>query len=100
MRKRVRCPWRETLAVLITVVAAVMALSGMWRAEGHVDLKHLSSATNPAEIVAYFNHSVLPGIQDYSIAIGGLLLAVSIAFILLGAEEELSTAPDESTLKK
>lgn len=38
---------------------------------------------------------VLPGLKQYAGAFGIILLAVSIAYILLGSENDIATRPDK-----
>lgn len=95
--KRSKITWREVLAALIGLVALI-GIGIMFNAEGFVFLKN--AAADPSAIVAEFNAHVLPGIQRYSMAIGGILLAISIAYILLGAEDDIETSLNEQELKK
>lgn len=89
--------WREWLAFFI----GVAALAGpviMWNAEGFVKLAN--PAADPGAILADFQAKILPGIQQYSLAIGGILLAISVSYILLGAQEDISTSLNDQDLKK
>lgn len=95
--KRSKITWRDILAVLIGLVA-LAGIVIMWNAEGGVVLE--KAAADPSVIVAEFNAHVLPGIQKYSMAIGGILLAISVAYILLGAEDDIETSLNEQELKK
>ena len=95
--KRSELTWRDYFAVLIGL-AALVGLVVMFNAEGNVVLQNAAAA--PEVIHNEFNARVLPAIQKYSLAIGGLLLAASIAYILLGASEDISTTLDEQESKK
>jgi len=89
---------RDVLALGIALVALLGGLVMMFNAEGSVFLQN--AAADPAAIHTEFYAHVLPGIRQYSLAIGGILLAISVAYILLGAEEDISTELDEKQLKK
>jgi hypothetical protein len=54
----------------------------------------------PHQIVQEFNQKVIEGIKQYSMAIGAILLTVSIAYILLGSQEEIATNLGEQESKK
>lgn len=95
--KRSTLSWKELLAVAIAIVAFAGVVI-MWRSEGHVFLTDATGAPNV--ITRDFYNSILPAIKNYSMAIGGLLLAISISYILLGSEEDISTSLDEQELKK
>jgi hypothetical protein len=95
--KRSKITWREIFAVLIGV-AALAGLGVMWYQEGFVVLEN--AAAGPSVIVTEFNAHILPGIQKYSMAIGGILLAISVAYILLGADDDIETSLTEQELKK
>lgn len=96
--------WRDVLALLI----AVASLYGLWimfNAEGSVWLVNLvggqpEEILNPLDISSKFKAVIKPGLQQYSLAIGIVLFAVSISYILLGAQEEISTALDEPKNKQ
>jgi hypothetical protein len=89
--------WKEWLALGIGV-AALAGIVIMFQEEGKVILENADASSS--EVARYFQTSVLPGMQNYSMAIGGILLAVSIAYILLGAEDDIATTMDEQELKK
>ena len=89
--------WKDWLALAIGA-AALTGVVLMWQAEGNVFLQNAAAA--PSEVIREFNARILPGIQKYSLAIGGLLLAVSIAYVLLGAEDDIATTSNEQELKK
>lgn len=88
---------KDVLALVLALVVLI-GLAVMFNAEGNVFLQN--PAADPASIHREFFAHVLPGIKQYSLAIGAILLAVSVAYILLGAEEDISTALDEKELKK
>lgn len=94
--KRSELTWKDYLAVLLGL-SALAGLVIMFNAEGNVVLHNVST---PTIVVDQFNHHVLPGIKKYSLAIGAILLAVSVSYILLGAQEDISTIVDEQDLKK
>ena len=89
--------WREWLAFFISV-AALLGPIMMWNAEGLVKLAN--PAADPGAILADFQAKILPGIKQYSLAIGGVLLAISVSYILLGAQEDISTSLNDQELKK
>ena len=88
--------WKDYLAVLLGF-SALAGLVVMFNAEGHVVL---SNVTSNEAVRDQFKAQVLPGIIQYSLAIGAILLAVSISFVVLGAQEDISTTLDEQDLKK
>jgi hypothetical protein len=96
--------WRDLLALLIAV-ASLFGLWVMFNAEGSVWLVTLvggqpEEILNPLAISKQFEAVIKPGLQQYSLAIGVVLFAVSISYILLGAQEEISTALDEPKNKQ
>ncbi len=96
--------WRDVLALLIAV-ASLFGLWVMFNAEGSVWLVNLvggqpQEILNPLDIFKQFQSVILPGLQKYSFAIGLILFAVSISYILLGAQEEISTALDDPKTKQ
>lgn len=89
--------WRDALAVLIALVSMI-GLAAMFTSEGHIVL---SNQTGPiSEMVGEYGAKVLPSLQKYSLAFGAILVAVSFSYILLGHEEEISTALTEQDKKK
>lgn len=96
--------WRDLLALLI----ALVSLFGLWvmfNAEGSVWLVKFvggkpEEVLKPLDIYHQFQSVILPGLQKYSFAIGLVLFAVSISYILLGAQEEIATALDEPKNKQ
>ncbi|MEM0951642.1 MAG: hypothetical protein AAGI66_05805 [Cyanobacteria bacterium P01_H01_bin.74] len=82
---------KETTALLIALVSAIGILV-MWNAEGLVVLE--ASMDNPSEILKQFNAMILPGIQKYSLAMGAILFAISITFVLIDGEDDISTTND------
>jgi hypothetical protein len=94
--KRSELTWKDYLAVLLGF-SALAGLVIMFNAEGKVVLHNVAT---PDVILDQFNHRVLPGIKKYSLAFGAILLAVSVSYILLGAQEDTSTTLDEQDLKK
>jgi hypothetical protein len=96
--KRCSLRLKDLLAILIAVGALIVGVPTMFNSEWYVALKN--PAADPAAIRHEFLTHVLPGIQNYSLAIGAILLAVGIAYILLGAEEDISTSLDEQDVKK
>jgi hypothetical protein len=94
--KRSDVTWKDIVAVLLGV-AALAGLVIMFNSEANVVLHNVST---PDVVLAQFNAHVLPSIKNYSLAIGAILLAVSISYILLGAQEDISTTLDEQDLKK
>lgn len=103
--------WRDLLALLIAG-ASLYGLWVMFNAEWGVWLvKFVSNPDKPKEllsqellqpsaILSQYNSVILPSLKNYSMAIGLILLAVSVAYILLGAQDEISTLPDEPNPKK
>jgi hypothetical protein len=88
---------RDWLAGLI----ALLSLAGLWvmfSAEGNVFLSHYAAPMQ--QTLGEYGVKVLPNLQRYSLAMGVILLAVSVAYILLGHEEDISTTLDEQELKK
>ena len=88
---------RDGLALLI----ALLSLGGlvvMFNAEGNMVLSQFAAPMT--QTLQEYNGKVLPNLQAFSLAFGCILLAVSIAFILLGHEEEISTALNEADRKK
>ena len=94
--KRSELTWKDYLAVLLGL-SALAGLVVMFNAEGNVVLHNVST---PDVILQQFKQSVLPGMKKYSLAIGAILVVVSISYILLGAQEDISTTLDEQDLKK
>ena len=94
--KRSAFTWKDILAVLLGL-SALAGLVVMFNSEAKVVLHNVST---PDVVLAQFNSQVLPGIKKYSLAIGAILLAVSISYILLGAQEDISTTLDEPDSKK
>lgn len=88
---------RDYLALLIGL-ASLAGLAGMFFAEGNVILSHYAAPMQ--QTFTEYAHKVLPGLQKYSLAIGMIMLAVSVAYILLGHEEDIATALNEQELKK
>lgn len=96
--------WRDILALLIAV-ASLFGLWVMFNAEGSVWLVKFAGGKpedilKPLDIYQQFQSVILPGLQKYSFAIGLILFAVSISYILLGAQEEVSTALDDPKAKQ
>lgn len=89
--------WKDFLAVAIGLVA-LAGLVIMFNSEGSVVLQN--AAGTPGQIVKDFNANILPAIQQYSLAIGAILFAVSISYILLGSQDDISTSPSEPDSKK
>ncbi len=89
--------WRDTLAVLLAVLSLV-GLAAMFCAESSVVLP--SKAAPMSVIFSIYGAHVLPALQKYSLAFGAILVVVSISYILLGHEEEISTVPGEQERKK
>ena len=94
--KRSELTWKDIVAVLLGL-SALVGLVIMFNSEAKVVLHNVA---NPTVVLEQFNAQVLPGIKKYSLAIGAILLAVSISYILLGAQEDISTTLDEQDLKK
>ena len=94
--KRCDLTWKDIVAVLLGL-SALAGLVIMFNSEAKVVLHNVAT---PDVVLAQFNAQVLPGIKKYSLAIGAILLVVSISYILLGAQEDISTALDEQDLKK
>jgi hypothetical protein len=77
------------LTEIVAVVIAVAALAGlvvMLNSEIHI---------LPGVTTELFESQVLPNLQIYSLALGLVLLVVSIAYILLGRAEDISTTLDK-----
>jgi hypothetical protein len=94
--KRSELTWKDYLAVLLGF-SALAGLVVMFNSEAKVVLHNVAT---PEVVLQQFNAQVLPSIKKYSLAIGAILLAVSISFVLLGAQEDISTTLDEQDLKK
>jgi hypothetical protein len=88
---------RDCIAIIIAL-ASLAGLVVMFQSEGHVVLSQYAAPMSAT--FTEYGHQVLPNLQKYSLAFGLILLAASIAYILLGHEEELSTSLDEQELKK
>ena len=88
---------REFLAVALAL-ASLVGLAAMFMAESGVVLTS-QSMPMPALLTQYAAR-VLPSLQKYSLAIGVVMVAVSISYILLGHEEEISTIPAEQERQK
>lgn len=69
----------------------------MFLAESGVELS--SQFTSMSGLLTQYGAHVLPSLQKYSLAIGAVMVAVSVSHILLGHEEELSTIPGEEQRK-
>jgi hypothetical protein len=89
--------WRDVLAVIIAL-AALTGVAAMFLSEGHVVLP--AEVVPMAETLRTYTHSVLPNLQNYSLAFGAILVAVSISYILLGHEEEVATSVAQPDQKK
>lgn len=76
---------KDILAVVVGL-AALAGLAVMLNAEMHVV---------PTEGFNYEHYKavVLPGLKQYSAAFGAILLAVSVAYIMLGHENDVDTRP-------
>lgn len=84
--------FRELLALFITL-GATIGLVLMFQGETSV-VEIAGSQSNQA--YEYFESSVLPGLQTYSWGIGLVMLLVSIAFILVGYEEDVDTTTKDT----
>ena len=82
---------RDLLALLIAVIALI-GIGLMWASETHIVMPDPGKSM---DLVKHFNGIVLPALQEYSFGIGLTLVLVSIAYILLGHEEKLSTTVDD-----
>lgn len=96
--------WKDFLAVMIGLASAV-GIYFMFNAEANIWLVKMvnnkpEALLQPAEILSRFNSAVLPSIQKYSLAMGAILLVVSISYILLGSQDDISTSPSEPDSKK
>lgn len=82
---------KDVLAVLI----ALLALGGvvvMWNAEaGGIP----EAVTGAQDVVAYYQQAILPGLKQYSMALGAMFVAAGVAYILVGRQEEIATRPDK-----
>jgi hypothetical protein len=87
---------REGFAVLLALVSLAGVLA-MFLAEGGVELS--SQSASMSDLLTQYAARVLPSLQKYSLAIGAVMVAVSISYILLGHEEEISTVPGEEQRK-
>jgi len=83
--KRSELTWKDIVAILLGL-AALAGLVVMFNSEAKVVLHSVAS---PDVVLEQFKVQVLPGIKKYSLAIGAILLAVSISYILLGAQEDI-----------
>lgn len=95
--KSSKLTWKDFGAVLIAL-ATLYGIYVMFNSEGFVVLQN--AAGTPGQIVQDFNSKVLPAIKHYSMAIGLILLAVSIAYILLGSQDEIETNLSEPGTQK
>lgn len=96
--------WKDFLAVIIGLASAI-GIYVMFSAEAGIWLVKVTNGQaepllKQADILTRFNEAVLPGIQKYSFAMGAILLAVSISYILLGSQDDISTSPNEPNSKK
>jgi len=89
--------WRDVLAVIIAL-GALTGVAAMFLSEGHVVLP--DQVVPMATTLRTYTDSVLPHLQKYSFAFGAILVAVSISYILLGHEEEISTSVAQPDQKK
>ena len=97
----------KDIAGILIALASLTAVVLMLNAEVGVSLdaalKKMAmhgGITNPAlatsaQITAAYQAYVLPNLQLYSLALGLLLLAVSIAYIMVGRSDDIVTSPDE-----
>jgi hypothetical protein len=76
---------KDILAVVLGLVA-LAGLAVMLNAEMHVV---------PGDVFNYEHYKsvVLPGLRQYAGAFGAILLAVSVAYVLLGHENDVETRP-------
>jgi hypothetical protein len=95
--KSPKLSWRDVLAVLIAVLA-LAGIAAMFMSEGHVVLP--DQVVPMADTLRTYIGSVLPNLQKYSFAFGAILVTVSISYILLGHEEEISTSVAQPDQKK
>jgi hypothetical protein len=96
--------WRD-LAALLIAGASLLGLWVMFTAEGSIWLVKFvggqpQELLQPVAILNQYNHVILPSLQKYSWAIGLILFAVSVSYILLGSQDEIYTALDEPNSKK
>jgi ammonia channel protein AmtB len=73
---------RDLAAVIIVVVAAVVGLASMLRAETLIEV-------NPETLM--LNQGMVKGLQGYSFAIGLIFLLSGIAFMLVGYRDKTDT---------
>jgi hypothetical protein len=78
-----------SLTEIVAVVIALAALAGL------VVMLNAEMQILPGVTTELFERQVLPNLQIYSLALGLVLLVASIAYILLGREEEISTTLDK-----
>jgi hypothetical protein len=93
--------WKDMLAVVIALVALAgvgmmfNAEAGVWL-QNSLSLQHLTAITaSPDDIRKTFVQFVLPNMQNYSLALGLVLFGASVAYILLGRENDIETVLDD-----
>ncbi|HEY9745814.1 MAG TPA: hypothetical protein V6C99_06310 [Oculatellaceae cyanobacterium] len=79
--------FKDVLAVALALVA-MTGLFVMWNAE-------ISVVPGDTFNYQHYLKNVLPGLKQYATAFGAMLLAVSIAYILLGHDNDIETHIDE-----
>lgn len=85
---------KDVLAILISLLS-LAGLAVMFMAEGQVVLD-VPAGTALDVVRQEFNTKVLPGVVQYALAFGLILLATSLAYIVLvGREEDIKTRADE-----
>lgn len=81
--------FKDVLAGMLAVVAGVVGVWMMFNAEGLVVIPDAAAAQ------AGHSMNMLQGLAGYGAGIGLILVAVGVAYILIGAREDITTIPSQ-----